>query len=95
MIYGGVNYIAPRNTVLRSTLKTEYRSTAGDTATNRAEMQGHGQSPLRQRGAEQHRNNGGHENGCKEIGIATTEENDGKKIYFSTVRFLDKNSAIQ
>ncbi|MBR0342415.1 MAG: hypothetical protein IJH64_09305, partial [Oscillospiraceae bacterium] len=44
-------------------MTTSYRSTAQDTAGNRAERQGRGHSPLRQRGAKQHRNTGGHENG--------------------------------
>ena len=44
-------------------MTTEYRSTAQDTAGNRAERQGRGHSPMRQRGAKQHRNTGGHENG--------------------------------
>ena len=45
------------------TLTTSYRSTAQDMADNRAERQGRGHSPLRQRGEKQHRNTGGHENG--------------------------------
>jgi len=43
-------------------LTTLYRSAAEDTANNRAIRQGRGHSPLRQRGARQRRNAGGHEN---------------------------------
>ena len=56
-------------------MTTEYRSTAQDTAGNRAERQGRGHSPLRQRGEKQHRNTGGHENG------PATSKNHGKAFF--------------